>query len=54
MQVILGCAPLLVGAGIIEGFISPSGIPWPIKLAVGLLTGGALHYYWLAVGRERN
>ena len=51
VQVILGCAPLLVGAGIIEGFISPSGIPWPIKLAVGLLTGGALHYYWLFGGR---
>lgn len=54
VQIILGCAPLLVGAGLIEGFISPSALPWPIKLAVGLATGGALHYYWLVVGRETD
>jgi uncharacterized membrane protein SpoIIM required for sporulation len=45
--IILGCAPLLVLAGIIEGFISPSGLPWWLKLFVGLATGVALHAYWL-------
>lgn len=47
VQLILGCVPLLILAGLIEGFISPSGLPWSIKLAVGLLTGSLLHYYWL-------
>jgi uncharacterized membrane protein SpoIIM required for sporulation len=50
--VILGCAPLLVMAGIIEGFISPSGLPWWLKLAVGLTTGAALHSCWLLAGRD--
>ncbi len=58
VRIILGCVPLLVLAGLIEGFISPSALPWPVKLAVGLFTGGALHYYWLRVGmaseRERK
>ncbi len=51
VQLILGSAPLLVIAGLIEGFISPSGLPWVVKTAVGLLTGGALYWYWLRVGR---
>lgn len=52
--VILGCAPLLIIAGIIEGFISPSGLPWWVKLTVGVVTGIALHAYWLFVGRESS
>lgn len=51
VQLILGCIPLLIIAGIIEGFISPSGLPWPVKLAVGLITGVVLHTYWLRSGR---
>ena len=47
VSAILGCVPLLIGAGIIEGLISPSGLPWFIKLAVGLGTGITLHLYWL-------
>jgi len=50
VRVILGCAPLLIVAGLIEGFISPSGLPWFIKLLVGLVTGSLLYYYWLRVG----
>ncbi len=53
VRMILGCAPLLVLAGLIEGFISPSALPWPIKLAVGLITGGLLYYYWLRAGLDR-
>lgn len=49
---ILGCVPLLVLAGLIEGFISPSGLPVWVKAAVGVGTGIALHWYWLRVGRE--
>ena len=51
VQLILGCAPLMVVAGLIEGFISPSALPWPVKLGVGVATGAALHWYWLRVGR---
>lgn len=47
---ILGCALVLVVSGLIEGFISPSGLPWIVKLAVGLGTGILLHYYWLRIG----
>jgi len=44
---ILGCVPLLFGAGLIEGLISPSGLPWLVKLAVGVGSGLLLHLYWL-------
>ena len=47
VTVILGCVPLLILAGLIEGFISPSGLPWPLKVAVGLSSGLLLHTYWL-------
>lgn len=50
-MLMLGSAPLLVIAGFIEGFISPSGLPFAVKLGVGVVTGAALHWYWLRVGR---
>jgi uncharacterized membrane protein SpoIIM required for sporulation len=48
----IGCAILLVIAGIIEGFISPSNLPAAAKIAVGVLTGIAMYSYLLFVGRE--
>lgn len=54
VQLILGCVPLLILAGLIEGFLSPSGVPWPIKVMVGLSTGLALHAYWLYAGATRT
>lgn len=53
-MLVLGCAPLLVGAGLIEGFVSPSGLPTGVKAVVGLGTGAALHGYWLAAGRPNR
>ena len=50
VQLILGSVPLLIGAGLIEGFISPSALPWPVKALVGLATGVALHWYWMRRG----
>jgi uncharacterized membrane protein SpoIIM required for sporulation len=47
-----GCACLLVIAGTIEGFISPSDIPAAAKIAVGIMTGIAMYSYLLFVGRE--
>jgi uncharacterized membrane protein SpoIIM required for sporulation len=51
---ILACIPLLVLAGLIEGFVSPSGLPWPLKASVGVGTGIALYWYWLRVGRDEK
>ena len=48
----LGCAPLLAIAGVIEGFISPSPLPLAVKLAVAAGSGVALLTYLLLAGRE--
>jgi uncharacterized membrane protein SpoIIM required for sporulation len=55
VRLIAGCIPLLVVAGLIEGFISPSDLPAAIKAGVGLTSGVLLYAYWLRVGlRTRN
>lgn len=51
---LLGCIPLLVIAGIIEGFISPSDLPLGVKLAVSFLSGLLLYGYLLLSGRGRR
>jgi uncharacterized membrane protein SpoIIM required for sporulation len=50
---LLGCIPLLVIAGTLEGFISPSDLPLSVKLAVSLASGVLLYSYLLLAGRER-
>lgn len=52
LRIVLFCVPCLVVAGLIEGFISPSGAPWEVKLGVGLVTGAALWGYLLFFGRR--
>src|SRR6185437_10208306 len=42
IELVLGAAPVLVVAGLIEGFISPSDLPVPVKLLIGPLTGMCL------------
>jgi len=52
VRLIIGSVPLLVIAGTIEGFISPSGLhPWG-KIGIGLLTGAGLYGYLLLAGRK--
>jgi len=51
---IIGCIPLLVVAGIIEGFISPQPIPSAIKIGIGVITGITLYSYLLLAGRESD
>ncbi|MGI8856078.1 MAG: stage II sporulation protein M [Thermomicrobiales bacterium] len=46
-----GCVPLLVVAGTLEGFVSPSGLPGWLKLAIGLTTGILLSTYLWFGGR---
>jgi uncharacterized membrane protein SpoIIM required for sporulation len=52
VRLIVGCVPLLVVAGIIEGFISPAPISPMIKFTVAVVTGIALYSYLLLAGRE--
>jgi uncharacterized membrane protein SpoIIM required for sporulation len=50
-----GCIPLLVVAGLIEGFISPAGnLPWVVKWGMGLGSGLMLYGHLLIAGRERG
>ncbi|MEM7032145.1 MAG: stage II sporulation protein M [Chloroflexota bacterium] len=52
VKLIVGCVPLLIIAGLVEGFISPAdGIPWPVKWGFGLLSGVLLYTYLLFAGR---
>jgi uncharacterized membrane protein SpoIIM required for sporulation len=53
VRLVVGCVPLLVIAGIIEGFISPAeNIPPAVKWAVGLGSGLALYAYLFLAGRK--
>ncbi len=53
-RIVIGCALLLVIAGLIEGFISPSSLPREFKFAVGILTGIAMYSYFFFVGRDKE
>lgn len=53
IRLVVGCVPLLVLAGIIEGFISPAPISPAIKITIGAITGVALYSYLLLAGREK-
>jgi len=53
VRLIVGCIPLLVIAGVIEGFISPAeSIPWAVKWGTGLISGVILYSYLLLTGRK--
>lgn len=52
IQIVIGCAFLLVIAGIIEGFISPANIPSYIKYGVGIITGITMYLYLFLVGSD--
>ncbi len=52
VRIVVGCAFLLVIAGTIEGFISPSDLPPEFKVATGIATGIAMYSYFFLVGRK--
>jgi uncharacterized membrane protein SpoIIM required for sporulation len=51
---LLGLAPMLVIAGIIEGNLSPSDAPFALKVAIGLATGLLFYSYLILVGRSKE
>ncbi len=54
VQLAVGCASLLVIAGIIEGFLSPSALPAWVKYLTGISTGVAMYSYLFLVGRKTD
>jgi len=54
VQLVLGIIPILVVAGTIEGFISPSPYPPGLKFLLGAGMGSALAAYLFLGGRDRT
>lgn len=52
VELVVGAAPILVIAGLVEGFVSPSDLPFAAKLAIGLGAACVLYALFLTVGRE--
>jgi uncharacterized membrane protein SpoIIM required for sporulation len=54
VRLAIGCAILLIFAGIIEGFLSPSNLPAAVKFGTGILTGIAMYAYLLLAGKDEE
>jgi uncharacterized membrane protein SpoIIM required for sporulation len=54
VRLMIGVALLLVFAGLIEGFVSPSAIDPRIKYSIAALTGLALYAYLIFAGRDNE
>ncbi len=50
--VAIGLALSLLVSGILEGFVTPSPLPWPVKIGIGALALAAFLSYMLVVGRR--
>ena len=52
VEVALGVALWLVPTGLVEGFVTPSPLPWGLKVAIGALVLAAFWVYVLVLGRR--
>ena len=52
LQLVGGAAPVLIVAGTIEGFVSPSDLPMWSKFVIGPAVGAVLYTLLLTVGRR--
>ncbi len=48
-----GTASLLIVAGTLEAYVSPSALPAPVKVLIGAVVGGGLYSWLLLAGRRR-
>jgi uncharacterized membrane protein SpoIIM required for sporulation len=46
----VGLTISLFVSGILEGFVTPSHLPWPVKIGLGALALGAFLFYMIVVG----
>ncbi|MDR1427827.1 MAG: stage II sporulation protein M [Bifidobacteriaceae bacterium] len=52
MTVVVATALSLLVSGVIEGFVTPSGLPWWLKIAIGVVAfAGFWVYVWVVGGR---
>ena len=52
---LMGVAMLLFFlAAMIEGFVSPTALPYPVKAGVGIFTSGVLMFYFVVLGFPRG
>ena len=51
-MLVLGTVPILIIAGTIEAFVSPTGLAIPLKFAMSAALLGLLSAYLFGVGRE--
>jgi uncharacterized membrane protein SpoIIM required for sporulation len=52
VKLVIGCAFLLIVAGVIEGFVSPAQITPTVKFGTGALTGISMYSYLVFAGRQ--
>ena len=52
ISVALGLIPVLAVSGVIEGYVTPSALPWGLKIAIGAVVLGAFWAYVLVLGRR--
>lgn len=50
--VALGLAVVLAVSGAVEGFVTPSGLWWPVRIGIGVLVWAAFLAYVLVLGRR--
>jgi uncharacterized membrane protein SpoIIM required for sporulation len=52
ISVALGLIPVLAVSGVIEGYVTPSALPWGLKIAIGAVVLAAFWFYALVLGRR--
>jgi uncharacterized membrane protein SpoIIM required for sporulation len=50
--VAIGLAIVLLVSGFLEGFVTPSSLPWPVKIGIGVVALAAFLGYMLVLGKR--
>ena len=54
MRIVVGTVPFFVVAGVVEGLVTPAGLPIAANIAIGWIFGVAFWVYLLLAGRPRR